>query len=414
MTGERKIRRSQAFRLGRRFSAVLLIGILTVFGSSSARAQDEQRQLEQKQQEMRSVETDLNKAKKSLDRTEKQEKDVVSHLDRLDRDAVRSRKALEEIKTGIEKTKEDLKETEVRVKTLKEEVKKIEKPYEKRLVSLYRSQRAGYPAMILNAKDLNDAYRTYRYLMEIVRQDVDDIKEALSKIAKWEAAKTRLTEEQDRLKNLEADKKKHLEELDINKRDKKAALARIRDEKTLREQTVGELQKASDQLKEIIQALSAKVDRPQSPPISNGALPFTKLKGKLPSPVEGDVKVQFGKQIHPLLKTFTVQNGIEIGADAGDPIRAVHSGIVAYAGWVKGYGNVLIIDHGDGYYTLSGHAASLNKVAGDPIQQGEVVGQVGESGSIVGPSLYFEIRKNGIPQDPLDWIRSPSSRQVKK
>ena len=78
------------------------------------------------------------------------------------------------------------------------------------------------------------------------------------------------------------------------------------------------------------------------------------------------MSVRFGKQIHPLLKTYTVQNGIEISAGSGDPIRAIHSGIVAYAGWVKGYGNVLIIDHGDGYYTLSGHAASLNKVAGDP------------------------------------------------
>jgi septal ring factor EnvC (AmiA/AmiB activator) len=85
----------------------------------------------------------------------------------------------------------------------------------------------------------------------------------------------------------------------------------------------------------------------------------------------------------------------------------VHPGVVLYAGWVQGYGNVIIIDHGAGYYTLYGHASHLLKHEGATTQKEEVIGHIGDTGSLIGPSLYFEVREGGKPVDPMEWINLP-------
>jgi septal ring factor EnvC (AmiA/AmiB activator) len=101
------------------------------------------------------------------------------------------------------------------------------------------------------------------------------------------------------------------------------------------------------------------------------------------------------------------QNGIEIQAPIGTEIRAVLPGKVLYADWFKGFGNLIIIDHGDHVFTVSGYCSQLLKKAGEEVAQGEVIGLVGSAGALKGPSLYFEIRHQGKAQNPMDWISQP-------
>jgi septal ring factor EnvC (AmiA/AmiB activator) len=98
------------------------------------------------------------------------------------------------------------------------------------------------------------------------------------------------------------------------------------------------------------------------------------------------------------------QNGVEIKAPMGAEIRAVLPGKVLYADWFKGFGNIVIIDHGDHTFTVSGYCSELLKKSGDVVSQGEVIALVGSSGSLKGPCLYFEIRRHGKPQDPVEWL----------
>jgi murein DD-endopeptidase MepM/ murein hydrolase activator NlpD len=114
---------------------------------------------------------------------------------------------------------------------------------------------------------------------------------------------------------------------------------------------------------------------------------------------------EYGRETHPRFGTETVRTGIDIEAPEGTPIRAVAAGTVAYRGWLKGYGNLLVLDHGDGYYTLYAHASQILVDEGDQVKAGAVVGRVGETGSVDGPRLHFEVRYQSRAEDPQLWLR---------
>ena len=122
-------------------------------------------------------------------------------------------------------------------------------------------------------------------------------------------------------------------------------------------------------------------------------------------PVKGKIVFRFGPHKNTKLNVVNFQSGIQIKADRGEPIRAVFDGQILYADWFKGYGNMIIIDHGENYYTVYAHAEELFASKGDTIDMGDAVATVGDSGSMIGPSLHFEVRHHGKPVDPLKWIK---------
>jgi len=127
-------------------------------------------------------------------------------------------------------------------------------------------------------------------------------------------------------------------------------------------------------------------------------------RSRLPWPLEGQVLTRFGTQRHPQFGTMVYRRGIEIQAHEGESVRAVQGGLVAYADWYKGYGKLMIIDHGGGFYTLYGNLSRLDLKKEDRVAGGQVLGLAGETGGTKGSKLYFEIRRNGEAQDPLAWL----------
>ena len=122
-------------------------------------------------------------------------------------------------------------------------------------------------------------------------------------------------------------------------------------------------------------------------------------------PVKGKIISFYGPYQNTKFNVVNFRSGIEIKADRGEPIRTVCDGQIIYADWFKGYGNMIIINHGDNYYTVYAHAEELFMSKGDTVEMGEVVATVGDSGSMIGPSLHFEVRHHGKPVDPLQWIK---------
>jgi septal ring factor EnvC (AmiA/AmiB activator) len=122
-------------------------------------------------------------------------------------------------------------------------------------------------------------------------------------------------------------------------------------------------------------------------------------------PVKGTIVERFGRHKHPDFDSFTVSNGISVAAPTGTPIHAVFEGEVIFADAFKGYGNMVIVDHGGGFFSLYAHAASIAKKVGSKVAKNEVLGSVGELDSAKGPMLYFEIRYQGKPVDPAPWFR---------
>ena len=131
--------------------------------------------------------------------------------------------------------------------------------------------------------------------------------------------------------------------------------------------------------------------------------PFAQARGQLPWPVDGRLLAQFGS---PRDDGRLKWDGVLIGAPAGSRVRAIHGGRVVFADWLRGAGLLLIVDHGDGYLSLYGHNQSLLKEAGDLVKAGEAISTVGSSGGQDIPALYFAIRQQGQPSDPLRWCRA--------
>ena len=134
------------------------------------------------------------------------------------------------------------------------------------------------------------------------------------------------------------------------------------------------------------------------------------MRGRLPWPTDGRIVTAFGSQVHPRFGTRTFRNGVDIEAVEGTDVAAVYPGHVLYTGWFKGYGNLIILDHGHDYYTLYAHVADIVVREGDDVKQGQRIGTVGDTGSLAGARLYFEVRYKERPLDPADWLRQRAER----
>ena len=178
----------------------------------------------------------------------------------------------------------------------------------------------------------------------------------------------------------------------------RATLAAVRGERQIHERAAAEADAQSRKLAEFIEAL---------PPSRSGSAPYTgfaALRGRLPRPAGSRIDVGFGKVVDPRFRTVTVQKGVDIAARRGEEVLAVAPGRVVHAGWFKGYGNLVIVDHGEGFHTLVAHLASMTAAAGEDVEAGAILGTVGDTGSLKGAYLYFEIREHGKPLDPKAWL----------
>jgi murein hydrolase activator len=196
---------------------------------------------------------------------------------------------------------------------------------------------------------------------------------------------------------------------------RRALLAEVRDDRATHERTAAELEEASRRLEALVSQLTRRlaarpaVARPSEPAGPRPpAIGLGALRGQLPWPTEGRIVAGFGRQVHPRFGTETFRRGVDIEAEEGAPVRAVYAGTVLYRGWLKGYGNLVILDHGSGYYTLYAHASELLVAEGDRVRAGQGIARVGDTGSLEGSRLYFEVRYQGRPEDPEQWLRRRS------
>jgi septal ring factor EnvC (AmiA/AmiB activator) len=263
-----------------------------------------------------------------------------------------------------------------------------------RLWGMYRLMRRRPLEVLLSAKDFSAMVWRSRALRATLEEDLKLLRtvQRVSRLRRQSAAELR------RLKGSLDVRLGFLREQEALARAQQEALEEvvgtIKGEAELARRMVRELEQADADLTRVIQELNEG-------PAPTG---FGALKGKLPFPAPGVIEVGFGRVVNPRFNTVTVQKGVDIRAPAGMPVKAVAEGTVAYAGWMRGYGNLLILDHGGGYHTLVAHLASVAQEVGAQVAAGDVVGEVGDTGSLKGPYLYFEIRRAGQAVDPSPWL----------
>jgi murein hydrolase activator len=249
-----------------------------------------------------------------------------------------------------------------------------------------------------------------RHLASLAALDARLIQEYRGTSERLADRKSREEAQQRELASLHDEAKQEQAEVDRDAAKRRVILARVRDERAYHERIVGELTEAAQRLEAFIRELQAKQRKlAKVPPPKGGieapAVGFGNLRGRLPWPTEGRIVTGFGAQVHPRFGTRTFRNGVDIEAAVGREVAAVHAGHVVYTGWFKGYGNLIIVDHGNEYYTLYAHIAGIEAKEGEDVRQGQRIGTVGETGSLAGPRLYFEVRYQGRPLDPEQWLR---------
>jgi murein DD-endopeptidase MepM/ murein hydrolase activator NlpD len=214
-----------------------------------------------------------------------------------------------------------------------------------------------------------------------------------------ELEQTDLTETLAEIASIKKVQESENQQLQKNKRTRVTILNRIRKDESKHAKAIGELEKSQERLKDLIGELESKRDPTGLPPGG-----FAKLKGRLRRPVEGKVIAKFGKSRHPTFGTVTFNNGIDIQAVPGAPVRAVAAGRVEFVDWIDGYGNCIIINHGGAYYTLYAHASEIFVRPDQNVSANDVVAEVGDTGSLEGYSCHFEIRKSKQALNPAEWF----------
>ena len=279
-----------------------------------------------------------------------------------------------------------------------------------RVVALYRWQRSGSPLAILNGTEsLGNFMQRKHYLQAALSYDRElaaQLREASERQGLVQQELAQKIEQLDSQKQALGAAKEAVRQ---EAQKKKIVLASLRREKATRSQALREMEAAAHRLARMLDQMSRRVvGRPSETPLApstGGGLDA--LRGRLDWPVKGRVSAPFGKFKHPEFAAEIVRKGIDIDAPLGDSIRAVERGRVVYASHFSGYGNMLIVDHGERYYTIYGHLAEILKKNGEEVRRGEVLGRVGDSDSWSGAKLYFEMRKDGRSVDPMAWLKNP-------
>lgn len=390
-------------------SAASLLLLQSLICSASPQQDPDIQRQKEKEREIRQR---IQRSRQQLALTLRKEKEILAALDRLDRQLAEATKRRSQLSQKAEKLGLDIQRLNRELQELNSGLKDLRERFSQRMVALYKAQKTSIILYLLSEDDLSGALRKFHSWRVILQKDVELIHQYSEDMERRRRLKERLLAYHRELVQASKELEKWEEEIQRQRQQRRATLRTIQREKDLQKRTLAEFEKAAERLQRLIKSLQEAARH--KPSKKRQVMGFTAQKGRLPLPVNGKVTRGFGRQVHPLWKTFTLNNGVVFSAPLGEEVRAVYEGTVVFAGWLRGYGNVLIIDHGDGYFTLCGHLSQITKREGDLVEQGEVVGYVGATGSMEGPTLYFEIRKGGRALDPSPWFGTQKGARMSR
>jgi septal ring factor EnvC (AmiA/AmiB activator) len=356
------------------------------------------------QKEARHISQEIEKETKALLRFTKRETSIVNSLNDIDLILDKTRRNASSLKKEIAGFEKEIIKATNTSKELQEKIKNSEEYASNRLVALYKLNWLGKIYVLASARSMYELFHRKKALEQVLAYDEKIWQNLLDNKNKLEQLLIELNAKKKEKLALETDLKQQIKIMSLERQKRSHLLENIRKKRSLKLAVLESLKQAAKALDHTVISLKPETDL--MVPENNIPLnSFSALKGLLNMPVKGKIVSFFGPHRDRKFNVINFQSGIEIKADRGEPIRAVYNGQILYARWFKGYGNMIIIDHGNNYYTIYAHAQEIFASQGDTVEMGEVVATVGDSGSMIGPSLHFEVRHHGKPVDPLKWIK---------
>ena len=382
---------------------------------------------QESRERLREVQRELSRERNKVKQAGQQEATLARELARLEQDLKEKTQTLRSLEAKLRDSNQRIARLSQDTASTEGRLTRSRSLLKRRLRAMYKQGRFGYVRMLLSAEDFSAAGRRLKYLSAVATQDqrlMQTYGTTLADLSQKRAELQRFTAEVADAKEKAATTRGQIAE---EQRKRRILLASVREEKAGHLAKVKELEVSAKDLQALIARLQSEEERqrrlsraPTRRETSRGEVPggkeeapdlrddgrFERLKGKLPWPAVGSLASTFGRQEHPRFHTVTFNHGIEITAPEGKDIVAVAEGAAIYADWFKGYGRLIILDHGGGYFTLYAHASEILVRPGEGVSRGQVIGKVGDTGSLEGPQLYFELRHKGKPQDPLAWLQT--------
>lgn len=352
--------------------------------------------IQEQQQKLQDVNRQLNQQRNKVTQARQKEKSVIGQISNLDRDINKTESEIRYTDDRIAYLKHNIEEVEGEIKVSEENLAEKSDTLAKRLVFIYeKGGDVSYLEVLLAAADIKDFLTRYDLLNMIVEQDVELIKSINKEKKELSLKKCDLEIKQQELMNIQAGQIDQKETLDCQKEEKQKLLGSVRQEKKALEQALNELEQESRQLEAIIRQYQSGNTGSQA-----GTGTYT-----WPTPGYTHITSSYGMRFHPILNERRMHTGMDIGAPMGATIVAADSGTVIFAGWMSGYGQVIIVDHNNGLSTLYAHQSSFLVGKGTNVTKGQAIGKVGSTGWSTGPHLHFEVRVNGTPTNPTAYVK---------
>jgi septal ring factor EnvC (AmiA/AmiB activator) len=365
---------------------------------------DYDKKIEEKNAVLDSIKAELQKGREKLQQLQNQEGTVTARLSQLESNIATSESYLREIAVKIDSSSRTIARLGEELANADKELALRQALMKKRLRAIYKAGQISLPQLILTSRSMSDMLHRVRYFSELNRYDRRLAAKIDTTRKKIEADKTVLERQQKRLTLLKKDKESEYGSLVADQESHKKMLSDVRVQKDSYVKMIRELEAAQKELQNIV-AMLEKNRKKKAPTAYEKSLneTFEKQKGSLPWPVEGKIVTEFGKVVHSVYKTVTMNTGIDIGAATGEKVYCVASGKVAYVGWMRGLGKLVIVDHG-GYYTTYARLEDALVAKDDKVEAGSAIGKVGEINPFDVPKLHFEIRRSTEALDPLEWL----------
>jgi septal ring factor EnvC (AmiA/AmiB activator) len=274
-----------------------------------------------------------------------------------------------------------------------------------RAVALYQAGNLGSLRLLFAAGGLREFLSRVRALRVLLGHDAELLARFRAQSQALASAEARVSEQVRVRGEAEQRLRERSLELETERGEKRGLARRVHADRTSERAALVELEKAAHALEETLARLGAEPSRAAPSPGAG----FAGQKGRLASPVPVPVAEAFGRVVDAEFGTETFRSGVVFEAPLGTAVRAVAPATVRFAGWFRGYGRMVILDHGDRYFTVSGHLGELVVDVGDEVEAGEQIGTVGDTGSLAGARLYFEIRQGSQPLDPAEWLAAADS-----
>jgi septal ring factor EnvC (AmiA/AmiB activator) len=367
-------------------------------------------QILEKEQDLETLRRELAKKRAEKEALEGREKGVLSEIQNLEERIHLAEKLLGRLKKERTSCQQRIGVLRGDLEQARQRAALRRQALAERARRLYMHGRLDELEVFLSARSLPDLTGRIHSYRHVAEEDRRLIEAALSDQRIISEKTAELEDKLAETRRLEEEKRREERKLLTEKDDRGQLLEEIQDQKAAHEQAIAEMEESARQIQSIIDLLEKQ--RRETPPAVEGQIeffeqtgPFEDLKGSLPWPVRGPVIKTFGRQVHPRYKTVTFSKGIDIQAATGTDIRAVADGKVLYISWLRGYGQFLILSHSRGYYTLYAHASEILVEVNDLVRAGQVIARVGETGSLNGPKLHFEVRHSKEQLDPLTWLQ---------